>query len=207
MSRVLNYVLFVIIGFLIFWGVSQCYRKTEYKRKSTSWHAMFDSCLNVKPQVKIEKVPVYLKDTGKIEPIPEYVYAFGDTLFDTVVRDTCGVCLWYKESYTKGDSIQIDWSAMTYGTIDWIRFDLIRYPSTKATLTRTIPIDRPIPITKSHLWAYLKPQMAIKPFDVSSVTLGLVYTRKDKWGVGGGIGYDWTINKPIAEIQGLIKLK
>jgi len=57
------------------------------------------------------------------------------------------------------------------------------------------------------LWLYIRPGMIVSPFQVSNVTTGLQYTRKNKWGIGAGIGYDWNINSPVADVTFLINLK
>ena len=201
-SKILNYGLFIVIGGLLFLFADQGCRKERYKRQAAEFQARYDSCLNAPIQIDTIHDTIHLPGGIRIKPIPvrEIVY---ETIY-VQKRES-----WYDSTYA-GSGWKFRWQAYTLGTLEEISFSDFVIPREIVTYTKTVDtcwLKPPIGITMSHLWLYVKPGMIISPFKVSNTTLGLQYTRKDKWAVGIGGGYDWNIQYPVGEVSFAICLK
>ena len=200
--KIINYGLLIVIGGLLFLCGDQGCRKEQYKRQAAEFQARYDSCLNAPIQIDTIHDTIHLPGGITIKPIPIKVI-----IYDTVwvnLRES-----WYDSTYI-GNGWRFRWSAYTLGSLEEISFsdfvipkEIITYTKTVDTCMAKLPEIRSL----SHLWAYFRPQVIISPTKVSSATVGLIYTQKNKWGLGVGGGYDWIINQPVAEGLFLINLK
>jgi hypothetical protein len=223
-AKLINYLQFTIIILIASGCLVQFCQVRKQRKRADDFEKLYLSCRDAPIYIDTTsdsivvngKLWIKPKEVKKFEikfPLPEPdIIVKWDTVHDTLPPKFCEKYFADKYSVINGkDTGVIYYAIHTKDCEASIQFPRIRFPLKLITEKKTIDtcIDQEpvkIPVIKSHLWVYLMPQMVIKPFDVSSVTLGLIYIRKDKWGVGGGIGYDWRVNEPIAEVQGLIKL-
>lgn len=214
-NKILNYILAgVIILVLIFTGIFY-FKGKKYQKEAREAIAERDLCLNA-PQVIIYKdTTIYTHDTIRPKPYAKPVetkqpaivtVSTTDTTRFPVAREACEE-QFYDSVYVH-EKFRLHWQASTKGHIQWIRFPDYTYQ--KELVIKTIDtciMKTPDKLPLSHLWMYIRPGMMIDPFKVVNATVGLQYTRKDKWGLGAGVGYDWNIQSFVAEGTFLINIK
>jgi len=200
--KLLNYGLFIVIGGLLFLFADQGCRKERYKRQASEFQARYDSCLNSPIQIDTIHDTIHLPGGIRIKPVPirEIVY---ETIY-VQKREA-----WYDSTY-KSDGWRFRWKAYTLGSLEEISFSDFVIPREIITITKTVDtclFKLPKYMPMSHFWVYARPQMIIKPTEFVSATVGVLYTHRDRWGLGMGVGFDWKTHYPVAEAQFLISLK
>lgn len=169
-------------------------RKLRYKRSSELFKAYYDSCVNAPVVVTIRDSIIYLKDTTKYYPTPTVIYAYGDTLFDTIVQDTCGVNSWYSQKYEWNDSTSMKWGAHVYGTIDWINFDSLTLPFRTIHEERTVQVLRDCPKVKHFRWGGYAGAHINNIIKFPMPEVGLIFSFRNG-GIMIGATYDVQIGK------------
>jgi len=198
----LNIVLLIVIGGLIFLFADQGCKKLKYKRQVVEYQEKYENCINTPVQIDTINDTIWIRGSTIIKPIPIKVIIY-DTIYVQKKES------WYDSVYI-GNGWRFRWGAHTFGELDEIYFSDFVIPRQIIRETRTVDTcfaKEPQYKAKSHLWLYLKPQIAFSPFTISNVTAGLQYTRKGKWGIGIGGGYDWIMESPTIEGTLLINIK
>ena len=201
-NKIINYLLLVVIGGLGLVCLNQSCKREKYKTLAEDYRIKYDNCIHAPIQIDTIHDTIRLPGGIVIKPIPVKVIVY-DTIYVNLKES------WYDSTYA-GNGWRFRWKAYTIGSLGELTFSDFVIPKEIITYTKTIDtcLIKPPEIKQiSHLWAYIKPGMIIYPFQVTNATVGLQYTRKDKWGIGIGAGYDWNIHYPVAEAQFLISLK
>ena len=200
--KILNYVLgAVIILLLIFTGIFY-FKGVKYQKQLREAIAERDYCWKAPMKIDTIHDSIVISGGVVIKPVPVKV----------IVHDTIYVKLterWYDSTYT-GNGWKFRWRSYTLGSIEDITFSDFVIPKEIITYTKTIDTCLPKPPVKvplSHFWLYGSPKATIDPFKVTGATAGFLYTRKNKWGLGAGVGYDWNIQSFVAEGTFLINIK
>jgi len=201
-NKILTYILLFLVLCLLglgIWGYFKYQKQAKALREVT---AERDYCWTA--PVKIDTIHDSIVISGGviIKPIPIKIIVY-DTVF-VKLRES-----WYDSTYS-GAGWRFRWRAFALGSLEEIGFSDFVIPKEIITYTKTVDtclFKEPVKQSLSHLWLYIRPGMIVSPFQVSNVTTGLQYTRKNKWGIGAGIGYDWNINSPVADVTFLINLK
>jgi hypothetical protein len=202
MTRVINIILYVVVGCLLSVCIIQGCKKIEYRQMAQQNYDKYRNCMDAPVHIDTVNDTIYVAGETIIKPIPVIQKVY-DTVYVTK-KET-----WYDSTY-RGNGWRFRWRAYALGELSDITFSDFVVPKqiiTKTTIVDTC-FDKPAEIKPvSHLWLYAKPQVYIYPFSVNSVTVGLNYTRKDRWCMGLGVGFDWMQNKPIGEVSFGINLK
>jgi len=175
--------------------------------------ALYESCLNAPADTVTihDSIVIYKSQPYKPKPLRH------ETRLEVppVPVDTGGVLCEeeYRDTYTyqkQGDFGRFVWKAKIRNCeIMEMDFSEIVFPKQIVTITRKVDTclsKPPEELLRNYFWLYVKPQMIIYPFKVSGVKAGVQWTIKNKWGIGGGIGYDWTYGDPTAEVVFLFNL-
>lgn len=201
-NKILSYCLLAVILILIGLGVYGYFKFQSQAKQLREVTAERDYCWKAPMKVDTIHDSIVISGGVVIKPVPIKVIVH-DTVFVSV-RES-----WYDSTYI-GNGWRFRWKAFAIGSLDQISFSDFVIPKEIITYTKTVDtclMKPPEFRSLSHLWMYFKPGVIISPFKVTSATVGLQYTRKDKWGLGVGGGYDWNINSPIAEAVFLIHIK
>jgi hypothetical protein len=120
----------------------------------------------------------------------------------------------YCEVYALSDSVQAWWEATVNGDIRRFKISQVCYPQRTTTVETIVPplpcdtmliADKYSTKPRNHLWLYGSPRFT--PGGFGGGTVGLQWLVKDKWGLGAGLGYDFSQNTPVAEATLLFNLK
>lgn len=202
LSKIINIILGIVCLFLLITCIIFYLKVDKCNKQRITAIAERDACW--RSPVKIDTIhdTIHLPGGIVIRPIPIKVIIH-DTVFVKLVES------WYDSTYI-GLGWRFRWRAYTLGTIEDISFSDFVIPKEIITYTKTVDtclMKNPEIRSKSHLWAYFKPGVVVSPFKVVNATVGLQYTRKDKWGVGVSGGYDWDKGSFVAEGMFLINIK
>jgi len=224
-NKILTYtLLFLVLCFLGLgiWGYFKYQKQGKQLREVTAerdycWKAPVVSdtardsiIVNGRIWMKPKEVSRFEIDIKIQHPAPIVITKL-DTVHDSIPAKFCEK--YFADAYqviSNKDTGVINYAIHVKDCEAQIMFPRIRLPKEIITYTKTVDtclFKEPVKQSLSHLWLYFKPGMIVSPFQVSNVTTGLQYTRKNKWGIGAGIGYDWNINSPVADVTFLINLK
>ena len=219
--KVLHYIFIAVIGGLLaVIGLQQCSNMSlkkqlakkdmEYNALNVKWNILISTPPRIITKQKIVEVVHYSPITPT--PIPDDTSSTSSQTI-TSTGDSCKPTR-YNETYSIGDTIQVQWAARARGIITQFNILKIKYPTYTTTIERFVPCD-PVDTTgilkkygkvKNQLWLYGRPQMIIVPFKIMDVSLGIQWQVKRKWGLGIGGGYNWIINSPTADLIILFNL-
>jgi len=223
-NKILNYVLSIVILILIVLlcvqGCSNKNLKTSLEKKNLEYSILqtkWNILISTPPRIITTLVPVIANNDHPFIPTPlpdennspGISPPTGTTNSDTSCKEKR-----YQSTYSIGDSIHILWAARSCGYIKEINFLKISYPYREKIIERFIPCDpcdtisilKKFTKVRNELWLYAKPTL-IFPLEVSSITVGIQWQIKKKWGMGAGVGYDLKINSPVVEGIFLFNLK
>lgn len=177
--------------------------KLKYSILSQKWNKL----ISTPPIVRTITHEVTASHEVVEHPKPSSTIYEKNPSVDSAKKDTTAKKIketYYNQTSSIGDTIHVHWRAHVFGSIDWINFDRISYPARTTTIQTMVPADPCDTITilrkyckeKNTLWLSVQPQLVL-PLKLVSLSLGVDWMVKKKWGVGAGAGYDWNTNQPI----------
>ena len=205
----------VAITLLILCMISTCSRsklKDQVTRQNARYSALesrWNILVHTPPRVITTIRQVTVNSGGRYQyprPVSAAVTE-KDTVCPPVINQ-------YSDVYALSDSVQAWWEATVNGDIRQFKISQVCYPqrtTTVETIVPPLPCDTMLIAEKysikqrNHLWLYASPKLV--PTGFGGGTVGLQWLVKDKWGVGAGLGYDFSQNTPVAEATLLFNLK
>jgi len=193
----------VVIGLLVALCIQQGCQRADYKT-AEQLQLLYEACLTAPKTSDTVHDTIYIYDTTWLRPKEKVI-----TIHDTTVK-YCQA--WFEDTYkftNAAGSGRIHYAINVKDCQAEIQFKEVVSP--KEIITVTTHIDTCLPKlvygTKSHIWLYGKPTVDLSPIKVSAASLGAIYTFKDRWGIGLGAGYNWTISTPVAEAMILFNIR
>jgi hypothetical protein len=206
----------VVIGIILaaagFFGVKYLLVQKKLKAE-VAYSAGLKKQLDAPPTWSVKEIhdtvliPILLHPTQPDSIV--YVPVLLNSDCDSVKKD------YYAKRFYSGD-FKDNFIEGKYGvTVSENKLDKIIFPwlatthtdSTGIKLIDTCFAKPPAYYARNHWWLYGKPQLTLSPVKIVNISAGGIYTFRDKWGIGAGVGYDWNINKPIADVIVLFNLK
>jgi hypothetical protein len=203
-AKLINYLQFTIIILIASGCLVQFCQVRKQRKRADDFEKLYLSCRDAPVTIDTVNDTIYIHGQSTVitKPVPVKI----------IVHDTVWVQkqeAWYDSTYS-GEGWRFRWRAYCLGELQEIGFSDFVIPRQSIYITKTVDtclLKLPEKIDRSHLWLYGSPSACLSPIGINSLTAGMVYTRKDKWGIGGGVGYDWTAGKPTGEVLFLVRLK
>lgn len=186
MKKIALIILAVLAGIIVFQYLMYSCEGRKKDNHIAELQLALANCINAPEVITVDTVEKYLKDTIRLS----YKYRVLDTVYvtDPITRKE------YTGKYNH-PQFELNWSAQVTGTLDEMN---INPPSLIKSLI--ITKEKVVPQTliqppgetireRSHLYTSLNTGFTTKR--LNSVDVGLMYIRKEGWGLQVGVGTDF----------------